>query len=300
MAAALRPLRDRLRAEAARLSVPFDVVERDYAIGHVLAATYAVPTLAASLVFKGGTALKKAYFGDYRFSVDLDFTAAGGRRGDALEAQVREAAAGVEEALNEYGPFRVDAVRRPEQREHPAGQEAFRVAIQFPWHNQPLCSIKLEITVDEPLLLAADSLPLLHGYDESLDATLQCYSLEEIVAEKLRTTLQAQKRLMEGRWPRNCARDYYDLWRLCGAHSDLVDFAQVANILPQKCTVRQVSAEAVDDFFPPVVVETAARQWDGSLANLVRRLPPFAAVVDELKQVLGAKLERLEPSRLGG
>jgi hypothetical protein len=80
------PLRDRLRREAQRLRVPEDVVERDYALGHVLAALYGQAELADCLVFKGGTALKKAYFGDYRFSVDLDFSAVGGPRRAALEA----------------------------------------------------------------------------------------------------------------------------------------------------------------------------------------------------------------------
>jgi predicted nucleotidyltransferase component of viral defense system len=46
------------------LRVPVEVVERDYAIGHVLAGVYGCQELAESLVFKGGTALKKAYFGE--------------------------------------------------------------------------------------------------------------------------------------------------------------------------------------------------------------------------------------------
>jgi len=280
--------------------VPLDVVERDYAIGHVLAALYSSTSLREALVFKGGTALKKAYFGDYRFSVDLDFTAVGGARGDPLEAHIREAAERVAAGLSVYGPFGVQAARRPEQQEHPSGQEAFRLAIQFPWHSRPLCSIKLEITVDEPLLLPAALLPLLHGYDEALDVMLKCYGLEEIVAEKLRTTLQAQKRLMEGRWPRNCARDYYDLWRLCAEGAESVDLEQVADILPEKCRVRGVQAESAQDFFPPVVVETAARQWEGSLANLVRPLPPFAVVQEGLRGVLSSKLGDLEPSTTGG
>jgi len=80
----LRPLRDRLRGEAQRQGVPLDVVEKDFALGHVLASIYRGAELADVLVFKGGTALKKAYFGDYRFSVDLDFTAVAGPRGDEL------------------------------------------------------------------------------------------------------------------------------------------------------------------------------------------------------------------------
>jgi predicted nucleotidyltransferase component of viral defense system len=52
---------------------------------------------------------------------------------------------------------------------------------------------------------------LTHGYGEALGAELACYSLEEIAAEKLRTLLQAQKRLENGGWLRDCSRDYYDL-----------------------------------------------------------------------------------------
>ena len=76
-------------------------------------------------MFKGGTALRKAYFGDYRFSVDLDFTAIAGPRGDALEQTMKDVAAGAARLMGEYGPFMVSSSRRPERSTHPAGQEAF-------------------------------------------------------------------------------------------------------------------------------------------------------------------------------
>jgi predicted nucleotidyltransferase component of viral defense system len=284
-----QPLRGRLSDEAQRLQAPLDLVERDYALGHVLAAIYERDALATALIFKGGTALKKAYFGDYRFSVDLDFTAIGGPRGDQLEGEIAALAQDVERSLGEHGPFTVVASRRPEQRGHPTGQEAFRLAVRFPWHPSPLCSIKIEVTTDEPLLLPASERPLVHGYEEDLAATLRCYVLEEIVAEKLRTMLQAEKRLEEGRWLRNCARDYYDLWRLCADPAVSVDFAEVASILPAKLAVRGVEADSVDDFFPARVVEGAERQWGSSLAALVRPLPPFTVALGELRAALVAR-----------
>ncbi len=42
----------------------------------MLAGIYAHPDLRDSWVFKGGTCLKKRFFETYRFSEDLDFTAA--------------------------------------------------------------------------------------------------------------------------------------------------------------------------------------------------------------------------------
>ena len=50
-----------------------DVLERDYCLAWLLAGL-AESDLSALLAFKGGTALKRCYFGDYRFSEDLDFT----------------------------------------------------------------------------------------------------------------------------------------------------------------------------------------------------------------------------------
>jgi predicted nucleotidyltransferase component of viral defense system len=52
-----------------------DVLERDYCLAWLLAGI-AESEIRAILGFKGGTALKRCYFGDYRFSEDLDFNLA--------------------------------------------------------------------------------------------------------------------------------------------------------------------------------------------------------------------------------
>jgi len=48
-------------------------IEKDYVLTWVLLAI-ANSTLKERLAFKGGTAIKKIYVPDYRFSEDLDFT----------------------------------------------------------------------------------------------------------------------------------------------------------------------------------------------------------------------------------
>lgn len=52
----MTPLEKLLRAEARRLGIGVEVLLNDYAIGHVLGAIAAEPTLSDTLVFKGGTA----------------------------------------------------------------------------------------------------------------------------------------------------------------------------------------------------------------------------------------------------
>ena len=53
----------------------------------------AVPGFAAVLAFKGGTALKKCAFGEYRFSEDLDFSGMNAPTGESLEQALRAAIA---------------------------------------------------------------------------------------------------------------------------------------------------------------------------------------------------------------
>ena len=62
-------------ARAGGRRIPESVLERDYCLAWLLSSLTG-SDLRSKLAFKGGTALKRCYFGDYRFSEDLDFTLA--------------------------------------------------------------------------------------------------------------------------------------------------------------------------------------------------------------------------------
>lgn len=49
-------------------------IDKDWILGHFIDAIYSIPECRNSLIFKGGTCLKKCRFPNYRFSEDLDFT----------------------------------------------------------------------------------------------------------------------------------------------------------------------------------------------------------------------------------
>lgn len=70
----MKPLRTRLEAARERLGIRWETLERDYVLSWVLAGMSRVGRLEDTVIFKGGTALKKCYFGQYRFSEDLDFS----------------------------------------------------------------------------------------------------------------------------------------------------------------------------------------------------------------------------------
>lgn len=62
------PLRTLFTRKRPELDVSWQTLEKDYALSWALWGISQTKPLYESLVFKGGTALKKAYFGSYRFS----------------------------------------------------------------------------------------------------------------------------------------------------------------------------------------------------------------------------------------
>ena len=287
----MRPLRNRLQEAWRQLGLPSYVIERDYLLSWVLAGIGAVPELKETLVFKGGTSLKKCYFGDYRFSEDLDFSALEGvPTGDAMEKLMGLVCEAAREMLDEYAEVELVCQRHLEKNPHPGGQEAFEIRVRLPWHPRPDIAVKIEITVDELIAWPVERRSVMHGYGEPLDVELQIYSPTEVVAEKLRAIRQQLKLLEQRGWIRNRARDYYDLWRVLGDFGDRVDRVNFIGLLHDKCKLRNVDFEGPDDFFDSRVVDGVKQGWESSLAALVPNLPAFDTVMGELQPQVAALL----------
>ena len=287
----MRPLQTLLQEARQRLGLPWEVLERDYLLSWVLAGISQVPALQRTLVFKGGTALKKCYFGDYRFSEDLDFSGLDGvPRGQAMERLVREVCAAAAGLLDEYAPVEVVCERYTEGEPHPGGQEAFVIRARLPWHSRLHTRVMIEVTVDEAILWPVENRRVIHEYDEPLEAEVQVYSLVEMVGEKLRVILQHSATLNRRGWSRSRARDYYDIWRVLGTYKDRMDLTGFESLLRQKCVVRDVGFEAVEDFFPDLMLSHVAGTWDRSLGLLVLGLPTFETIIEELRPQVAALL----------
>jgi predicted nucleotidyltransferase component of viral defense system len=280
----LKPLRTRLEDARRRTGVPWDVLEKDYVLSWVLCGISRVPALADSLVFKGGTALKKCYFGEYRFSEDLDFSTIGDApSGDAMEQAVANACLKAAKLVDQYAPVSFECSRYTERDPHPGGQEAFVITAQLPWHRKPQTKVMIEITTDEPVLRPPVTKRLLHEYEEPLEADVAVYALEEIVAEKLRAILQHAAKLMERGWSRSRARDYYDLWQVLKEYESDLDLAAIPGLLTEKCAVRNVRFESSDDFFTDEIIRYVEKTWEEWLGPLVPDLPEFSTVMDWLR-----------------
>jgi len=280
----MKPLYTRLQEAKRQLGAPWEVLERDYLLSWILAGIGQVDSLSRTLAFKGGTSLKKCYFGEYRFSEDLDFsTLEGAPTGDAMERAIRGSCQAATGLLDEYAPVEIVCERYTERDPHPGGQEAYMIHARFPWHRQLHTRVKIEITLDEEILKPALPRRVIHEYGEPLEAEVRTYALEEIVAEKLRAILQHIAKLHTRGWSRSRARDYYDLWRVMEAYKDQLDLSNFVPFLREKCAARNVSFEGPEDFFQEPMLSYIKRTWEQSLGRLVPGLKSFETVIGELR-----------------
>ena len=287
----MKPLRIRLQEARRHLGIPWEVLERDYLLSWILAGVAGTSELRDSLVFKGGTALKKCYFGDYRFSEDLDFSGLPGTpTGEEMERVMRESCATAVRLLDEYAPVEIECERYVEKEPHPGGQEAFTIRGRLPWHREPMTRALVEVSMDEEVTKAVQERKLIHEYGERIDASLKVYALEEIIGEKLRAILQHVERLEQRGWGRSRARDYYDLWRIVKAHRDDLDLSSFSTFLKTKCQVRGVTFDRPDDFFQEPMISNVEKTWDQWLGPLVPELPSFHTVIGELRPQIEAIL----------
>ena len=141
----------------------------------------------------------------------------------------------------------------------------------------------VEISMDEQLLKPIQEMEVIHEYGESLEAKVRAYSLEEIIAEKLRAILQHVKKLQERGWSRSRARDYYDIWRILRAHRDRMELSGFSSFLEKKCAIRNVTFKDPSDFVQDTMLAYVEKTWDRWLGPLVPNLPPFGTVIGELR-----------------
>lgn len=155
--------------------------------------------LAESLAFKGGTCLRKMFFGKpSRLSTDLDFTATRG--------SYKEIKAELGELLNGRSFYGLDL----RVNEWYDGEDKTRntCGVRVGYEAELLQSeFKLQVSLREKPSLPPRKLPLLEeseSYFKALEFgpfVVPCMTREEIIAEKLRAAFQ-----------RTRARDLYDLY----------------------------------------------------------------------------------------
>jgi predicted nucleotidyltransferase component of viral defense system len=254
-----------LRRIARRQGISVGWAEKDYVISWFLKELYESNCLKESLVFKGGTALKKVYFPEtWRLSHDLDFTAVAGLDSGTVRRCLEEVFTAI--AQKSGLSLRLSSFR--------AIRGGLDAKIQFAGPLVHKNQISLDITFDEKLVTEPEWTAATTEYPDVPVMKVKVYSLNEILVEKIRSIMQ-----------RGRSRDYYDVWRLLMENE--FDMTTIEALLVEKCLAKGVEYDP-GIIFDDERLREAGRYWQSALGELVRELPKFETVVSELRKRLGS------------
>ncbi len=249
--------------------IPEAVLERDYCLAWLLVGLSRSP-LRQRLTFKAGTAIKRCYFGDYRFSEDLDFTLSAPTPFETILSELKDIYETVQQASGIV--FRYS---RASHKQH-QNSYTFYLAYEGPLPGTSRNEVKIDITISERFVCPLQERAILRGYDEYTDLPenelIQVYSLEEIAVEKLLALTDRA---------RNEPRDLYDLCYLTSEGN--IDLSMLIPEIENKLEFRGRTLIGIGEEF--VRKEGRYRKlWSARLASQMIALPEFDEVYRSVRR----------------
>jgi len=237
--------------------VPEDRAERDIVLTYVLRIMS--DRILPRLAFKGGTCLKKIYFGNTgRFSMDLDFT--------CIDVKPKELSEAIKNLLHEKNWYGLDF----EVSEENLGLESYLAGVRYAHTWNPGSFFEIQVSFRELPVFPTEELPLYNEmyfkFCEFQSFPVKCMQRDEILSEKIRAAFQ-----------RASSRDLYDLFLFAERPYNRENIKALVVV---KCwNVR-------DPFKPELFfdkVEKGDYDWE-DLGRLVRRgsLPPQEEVIKKV------------------
>ena len=279
-------LKKEIQNKSVEWKVPPDTVDKDWVLGHFLAAMFSTKKHSDGLVFKGGTALRKCYFEQYRFSEDLDFT--------AIDPNYVISISGIEEIIqilkNSSGIlFHIESYKQLEYEDQLTG---YQVKMKYWGANHPksqdppaydrwTTGIKLEIILYEKLVFKPVQKKIIHVFSDELykiDLKIPCYDLKEVMAEKLRALVQRSY---------TAPRDFFDIFYLNRYFTD-DDWVQIKSAFIMKAEYKGYRIVDIKDVFNGSTMKNLKNAWENSLKHQMSEevLPDADTVIIEVKGII--------------
>lgn len=256
-----------IQQKANAVGVRDQQIEKDYILSWILFGISKHEQLSKTIVFKGGTVLKKVYFNDYRFSEDLDFT--------LLNEEIHNEQ--IFTWFKEVFEFIKDEANIPleiiDNNEHEDGGINFYISYIGPLGGQGNNKkVKVDISRSEQLVFEPIMNDVFIGFSDLEEHQILCYPLEEVLVEKMRSVMQRMQ-----------ARDFYDIWYLLEEHGMDADF--YVSEFEAKCK----SKDLLHTDFSKKLNERLPQykgRWKSSMSEQIKDLPDFDQVEREVQRHL--------------
>ncbi len=182
---------NQIRQIAGKQKMPIGTIEKDYTLTIIL-SRLSNADFAEEIVFKGGTAIKKAYFPEARFSEDLDFTCNTPNAPEKLEEFLKK----------EISDTKIECIQFNKTTKISQKQNSVKIKLAYLDISEHPQSINFDLSLREKVLMPTQQKELTNAYDQP-KAKINTMNLTEIMAEKIRALNT-----------RGLPRDLYDIWFL--------------------------------------------------------------------------------------
>jgi predicted nucleotidyltransferase component of viral defense system len=251
-----------IQKKARKAGVRDQQIEKDYVLSWILQGIAKHEQISQELVFKGGTVLKKMYFKNYRFSEDLDFTL---RRNEISDGKILEWFSEVFDYIKEDANIPLKVIAGNEH--HNDGINFYISYIGPLGGSESKKRVKVDISRSENLSFEPVSMTAILEYTDQETHQLLCYSLEEVLVEKLRSVMQRMQ-----------ARDFYDIWYLLEVHK--IDLEFLTDEFKEKCESKNLNPEDFHEKLDQRLPKYKAL-WGKSMGEQIKNLPRFEQVERE-------------------
>jgi predicted nucleotidyltransferase component of viral defense system len=271
---------------AHELGVPPDTIDKDWVLGNFLEVLFSYSWAQENLIFKGGTCLRKCYFENYRFSEDVDLTVT-----NVDFVLTKNHLTEVCKTL--FEKYDIHNIVMSFKKVQANGKEVGWDAEICYWganHNpndtpifRNVCHTKiiLEIRHYGKIIFSPHHLKIIHQYPsiQPLTSLIPCYSIEEILSEKLRSIL-----------PRNRgeARDFFDIWYISRNYTSDINWNHVKEAFLTKCAFKNIAFNHPDDFFNEKRLQQVNITWEKRLSHQLQMNVDREKVLEELKKFIQA------------
>ena len=244
-----------------------EIIEKDYFIELLLFYFSKDNFLCENFVFRGGTALKKVYFPEYRFSEDLDFVIDSKKEINVYQEIIIQI---LQKISTDY-PIKIDK-RSMFERD--------RLQLFILYDIIPDIKGTKELKVDilkDYYIPKHERKRLLFSYPEfeNKNSILETYALESVVCDKIGRILDVD----------NEPRDLYDLWYLLKLNLEIkIVRKEFKNKYGYKILIPNLLREIVKDDYK--------QNWENRLIHQIIDLPDFKVVIENLNSMIKEKFEQ--------
>ncbi len=247
------------------LQVPEEIIEKDFFIELVLFYLARDIYFQEKIVFRGGTALKKIYFRNYRFSEDLDFLLPYKENLAEIESKLDQCLL----KINADYPVKLD-----KRFEYKKDRLQFFILYDLISEIKAIKEFKIDVLKDNHIP-SFQPKKILFSYHEfkKEDLYLGTYDLESIVGDKIGRILDVVDE----------PRDIYDLWYLLKLE---LNVAKIKEEFKKRYTCDIYIANLLSE----IKKENYKRNWQIRLEKQITNLPGYNVIIEELEMMVKTKL----------